>query len=205
MEFHHVKEEVDDSFWEKLCDRDPEEVSRNGQVEYVRSKGEGFYKIPLWGKEYLIFPHKKMVISTYRIDSEIKMILLQYLLCAKDEPLSGKLVSEKDLRGGESFFRGNHAINTEGLKKRFGYDAKGFVDLGNNFSSKIENYGDASFTIKALPRIPITYVLWLGDSELPPFVKVLFDSSIERHLDLHVISHLVNQTTRTLLESVGER
>jgi hypothetical protein len=66
----------------------------------------------------------------------------------------------------------------------------------------VEEYGDASFTLHALPRIPITFILWEGDDEFPPLIRTLFDPTIPGYLpleDIVVISKLAS--TRILKEA----
>ncbi len=53
-----------------------------------------------------------------------------------------------------------------------------------------EPFGDASFTIHALPMVPLTFILWEGDQEFPPSVKVLFDPTIDTYLPLEDVTVL---------------
>ncbi|MEE8315119.1 MAG: DUF3786 domain-containing protein, partial [Syntrophobacteria bacterium] len=50
-----------------------------------------------------------------------------------------------------------------------------------------------------LPKIPLGYILWLGDEEFPARVVVTFDGSVEQQLPLDVIWALVNQVGGALL------
>jgi hypothetical protein len=53
-----------------------------------------------------------------------------------------------------------------------------------------------------LPRVPITFILWEGDDEFPPSIKILFDPSITGYLpleDISVISKLAS--TRIVKEA----
>ncbi len=81
------------------------------------------------------------------------------------------------------------------LVKAFGFDKHVFLETGLSMGGVLENYGDASFTLFAFPRIPITFILWEGDEEFPPSVKMLFDPSITGYLpleDIAVISKLAS-------------
>jgi len=44
--------------------------------------------------------------------------------------------------------------------------------------------------LKALPRVPLTVTLWLGDEELPPEGNIIFDSSITGYLPTEDITVL---------------
>ena len=70
---------------------------------------------------------------------------------------------------------------------------------------KEEEYGNASFTLSAFPRLPITFILWEGEEEFPPSIKVLFDQSIHTYLpleDIVVVSKMA--ATRILKEARKE-
>jgi hypothetical protein len=45
-----------------------------------------------------------------------------------------------------------------------------------------EKYGSASVTIRVLPMVPVTFVLWEGDDELEASGNILFDASVENFL-----------------------
>jgi len=50
-----------------------------------------------------------------------------------------------------------------------------------------------SFTVNALPYIPLTFVLWQGDGEVPPSGNILFDETAAKWLcaeDLVVLAGL---------------
>jgi hypothetical protein len=55
-------------------------------------------------------------------------------------------------------------------------------------------------TFFPFPGIPVTYVLWVEDSEFPASVSVMFDSSIERWLKLDMIFLLVETLTQRIME-----
>jgi hypothetical protein len=59
--------------------------------------------------------------------------------------------------------------------------------------------GDAAFTITALPRLPLTFVLWCADDEFPASIKVLFDKTAEKHVTLGVLLGLVNLAARKMV------
>jgi len=58
--------------------------------------------------------------------------------------------------------------------------------------------GDKGFALEVFPRVPLAYILWKGDEEFPPRIRVLFDSTIESHLPLDIIWCMVAETSRRL-------
>jgi len=51
----------------------------------------------------------------------------------------------------------------------------------------------------ALPRIPMTYVLWKGDEEFPATIQLLFDKSVEGYLSLEDIVVVSEMATSRLI------
>ena len=59
-------------------------------------------------------------------------------------------------------------------------------------------YGDYAFKINALPLIPLTFVMSLGDDEFPLDVRIFYDENIENYLDVERINFLTNLTIARL-------
>ena len=88
---------------------------------------------------------------------------------------------------------------TEPVIQKFGRSAALFRDAGTRLGGTLNTAGDASFTLNAVPRIPLQYILWEGDEEFPPSVQLLFDSSADRYLPLEDIVVLSQVTTGRLI------
>jgi hypothetical protein len=126
--------------------------------------------------------------------------LINYLIDAKNVPLRGRWVSQKDLKGGEMFFRGPHLFPVRSLEHKFGNDGDRFLEAGKKCGGKYVPGGDVSFQVMALPRIPIQVLLWLADEDFPARTTFLFDATIEEHLPLDVIFGLVSELCYRLEE-----
>jgi hypothetical protein len=88
---------------------------------------------------------------------------------------------------------------TEPLIKKFGKSAKEFKEIGIRSGGNPMDVGDASFTLNALPMIPLQYVLWEGDDEFPPSLQLLFDASVDHYLSLEDIVVLGQMSTARLI------
>ena len=75
--------------------------------------------------------------------------------------------------------------------------------MGETLGGKRINYGDAALEFRALPRVPLSCVLWAADEEFPAGVNFLFDPTIESHFPLDVILALVHSVVRRRAESEG--
>ncbi|MGE5310617.1 MAG: DUF3786 domain-containing protein [Nitrospirota bacterium] len=200
--------ELDPRLWEELATRDPDEICVRASVRFGRERG--CYLVPFLNRRYGVFPAERLIErQDSRREEELSfqfyLVLVTYLLRAQSLALSGRMVTGAELRGGSFFFRGHHALFTEPLERRFGRDPEGFLDAGLRLGGAKTDFGDASFRLWPLSRIPLGYVLWSADDEFSARVGVVFDASVVEHLALDVIWALVNEVGRTLLNEAKSR
>ena len=194
-----------DSFhWEKLSKLHPTDVCNRTDAVYNPSK-EGF-ALPVYNLRYLILPKARKILRLERNDRTVEedlhplfhLMVLVYLTDAKDVRPTHTWVSEKDLKGGSTFFRGPHRLDIEAMENTYGRDPDAFLKAGKSLGGSEILLGDKGFALEVLPKVPLAYVLWKGDEEFPPRVGVLFDSTVESHLPLDIIWCMVSETTRRL-------
>jgi len=181
---------LDPVFFSRLAAMDPEDVCRRSLANYDASRR--VYSITALGNEYEVKPEKGTILpmdtaNTDPVSVELGLLILMYLLEAKDIPPAGKWINEYSLKGGAMFFRGPHAFRTEEIAKRFGRDVEGFKKACRLLGGKPEQMGDAAFRFQILPRIQAVVVLWYADDEFDASAKLLMDPTIEEHLPLDVI------------------
>ncbi len=186
-------------YWQDLMALDPHEVCRRALVTFQSGKG---FQVPFLNRPYICHVETARI---FREDTPERpssfqecLVILNYLIKAQDRPLEGKKINEKGLPGGETFFRGPHALLKEPLEKKFGKDPNGFLLAGLGLGGRETEIGNASFELLVLPRVPVEYILYVEDEEFPSQVLIHFDSSISRHLPLDVIWALINITSRRL-------
>jgi hypothetical protein len=131
----------------------------------------------------------------------MNILLLHYLTMSRDIPLSGELISFKGVPNNVSYLKAfvDRAVNP--ISKVFSTNPKGFKKAFLRLDGKEVGYGDIAFTINVLPRIPLTYVLWLSDEELNGSANILFDSSVSSHLPTEDITGLGEITTSHIIHS----
>lgn len=131
-----------------------------------------------------------------------KIIILHYINTANGFSPGVDKISYGDIPGLAGYLPVFEQRVARPLIAAFGFDKYVFLETGVSMGGIKEDYGDASFTLHALPRIPITFILWEGDAEFTPSLKVLFDPSITGYLpleDITVISKLAS--TRIIKEA----
>jgi hypothetical protein len=127
-------------------------------------------------------------------------MVLCYLTEAKETKPTHTWVSEKDLKGGSTFFRGPHSLQVGELEDFYGKNPDAFLKAGRKLGGSEILYGDKGFALEVFPKVPLAYILWKGDEEFPPKIGLLFDSTIEFHLPLDIIWCMVAETSRRLTE-----
>jgi hypothetical protein len=128
------------------------------------------------------------------------LMVLCYLTEAKETKPTHTWVSEKDLKGGSTFFRGPHSLQVGELEDFYGKNPDAFLKAGRKLGGSEILYGDKGFALEVFPKVPLAYILWKGDEEFPPKIGLLFDSTIEFHLPLDIIWCMVAETSRRLTE-----
>ena len=196
--------EIDSTLWRELVSLSVDEVCGRAAVRY--DKDSGFYQIPFLHQVYRCYPEQRLIEcldhdAPEELSFQFYLVLLTYLLRTRPIGLSGRTVTGTEIKGGDFFFRGPHALFIRPLEKRFGHEAQHFLNVGLRLGGTETEFGDSSFRLWPLPKIPLGYILWQEDEEFPARAVVTFDSSVEAHLPLDVIWALVNEVGRRLIKN----
>lgn len=119
-----------------------------------------------------------------------KILILHYLIRAKGTPISHKLITYKELPEGVSYFPTFFKRAVKPIVDNFGTEPHLLADAAAKLGGQKVNYGDTAVAIDAFSKVPITFVLWRGDEELPPEGNILFDSTISDYLHVEDINML---------------
>lgn len=150
----------------------------------------GTYSLTTWGVEYSIDPAGQSI-SAVSPDQSLHeyfvIFLVHYLLHDTEIHPSGEWISEKDMTGGPTFFRGPHTIPTEWISERFDNDLDSFKQFCTTYSGEPLDMADAAFCFTLTPNIRVAVLYWTGDEDFPAEAKILYDSSLAEHFALDVI------------------
>ena len=116
-----------------------------------------------------------------------RIIILHYIMSASGIPLTGERIAYGDIPACMHYDPVFEKRVLKPLVRAFGYDKYSFKEAGALIGAREEEFGDASFTLFAFPKVPITFILWEGDEDFPPRAKALFDPSITGYLPLEDI------------------
>lgn len=183
-----------DHLWAEISGKNPAEISRNALVTGIEPGG---YVVHLMGADYLLDPKTKSVtgpLDRMPPDKRVLLGLAYYLNGAGPATLSGNLVPETVLPGGERFFAGTHALKREPILNRFSQAGNEFIEAAKNLGGEILAAGPDSFSfmIKLLPKIVVQVVLWTEDDEFPAQVNFAFDDSVSSHITLGALAGLIS-------------
>lgn len=184
-----MTELVDNIFFTQLDEQDPADVCRRAMCSY--DEAAGTYAATVWGIPYVVNPQKKEITCVSPdhepLHSYFDLFLVHYLLGTREIQPAGQWISEKDIAGGATFFRGPHEIPAHRIASRFDRDIIGFKIRCEQYGGTGQDLADAAFEFLITPRIPVAVLYWQGDDEFPTEAKLLFDKTIARHLASDII------------------
>jgi len=193
-----------EGLWEQLVKLDCADTARRAKCEYQSE--EKRYFIQFLNTEHIVDLSDKKIYSG-RGASALKpatfleeLCLLAYLINAKDVPLTNELVKAEALPAGQFFFRGLHALPTKKLEEVFGTNPDLLLKISERFEAQKRQFGDASITLKVLPRLPVTIIIWCKCEEFQARASILFDQSAASMLPLDALLAAVNLAVNALIE-----
>lgn len=183
-----MSEIINPGHFQELSKLHPEEVCKRAGCSY--DKDDACYSLMVWGSEYKIFPGQATIKCVDHQDSLkhlISLFALHYLLtCAETIP-SGNWISEKDMPGGVTFFRGPHEIPTHLITEKADNSVARFKSLCESLGGTPLEMADAAYTFHITERIPVAVLYWEGDEDFPAEAKLLYDRTLTDHFALDII------------------
>ena len=121
---------------------------------------------------------------------------------AKPTPETGRLISFKQLTGGEAYFKAftEHAIQP--LVTTFSPEPQILVKAAKLLGGTPQSYGDYSVKIFSLPQVPLTIILWTKSAEFSASANILFDSNANSCLTTEELAGLSGLTLTRLKNAI---
>ncbi|MBN1160746.1 MAG: DUF3786 domain-containing protein [Dehalococcoidales bacterium] len=135
-----------------------------------------------------------------------KILVLHYFLRASGRPLTGNLITYKELQEGINYYPTFFKRAIEPIVNNFKDSPQKLLETAAVLGGAKSDYGDTAVTIKALPYVPLTIVLWQEDKEFPPDGNIMFDSIITDYLpteDITIICEIIAWRLVRLLKTGG--
>lgn len=180
---------LDKMNFEELDKLNPDELCARALCSYDSNLKE--YTISVWDEQFVVSTLLNRISRVSGSNPEphkfMYVFILNYLLQVKDLEPTGEWISEKDLVGGPTFFRGPHEIPTQYIANRFQGDIETFRQTCRMLGGSDLDMADAAFTFAITPRVPVGVLFWAQDDEFPAEVKIIYDRTIGDHFALDVI------------------
>lgn len=109
-----------------------------------------------------------------------RILILHYILCDVPVTFMDRLISFRELDGGQFYWPAFRGRSVSPLEKRFGNNLEGLRDNLSRLDWEHVNIGDLGARIHALGNLYCTLIYRLGDEELPSAADLLFDAAIKR-------------------------
>ena len=183
---------VDKMYFQELAEQNPQEICRRTSCKY--DAVNRCYTITVWGDEYAIYPHAFKISRSNRSSKRphdlFCFFIVYYLLRAKEIQTAGQWISEKDIPGGATFFRGPHAIPTHLISCQYENNIDEFNRRCEQLHGVALEMADAAYRFEITPHIPVVVLYWAGDEAFPAEAKILYDKTISGFLPPDVIFSL---------------
>lgn len=184
---------------------DPQAVALRADVLYHKSDGgRGDFTMRFFDRRYQVaYPDGVVTEADSGKEAPIfvQILLLHYLTTADGTPLRGQWVTFRHLPNGLMYERAFRARSLDPLAAKFGRDPDRFAAAAQSIGGEPARLGDASFLFRALPRVPLLCVLWLGDEEMPAEASILFDASAGSYLPTEDLAALGGTLSGRLLRA----
>lgn len=185
---------------------DVEQQCRRCDARFLKSKNT--ISLDYLNRAYLIkYPEAEVTFqdTDEHVTLVDKILLLHYFTQAKGTPLSGPLISFKELPEGTGYFPTFYNRAIKPLVIHFGNEPERLLEMAKSVGGRKADFGDASVTINALSMVPLTLVLWKGDDEFSPEGSIMFDRTITDYLPTEDIIILCQNTSWRLVKLLRAR
>jgi hypothetical protein len=193
---------------QKLANSNIPEQCRKAGAELRLVGGKKVIILEYLGSSYHVsFPDidVSLVDNQQPVSLKDKLLILHYLIRAEGSPITGTLITYKEIPDGANYFPTFYKRAIKPLVDNFNKEPHRLLDAAEKFGAHKTDYGDMAVTINAFSQVPITLVLWHGDDEFAPEGNILFDSNISNYLSTEDITVLCETIAWRLVRILGER
>jgi hypothetical protein len=131
-----------------------------------------------------------------------KILILHYFTKAAGTPLTGRLITYKELQEGINYYPTFFKRAIQPVLNSFKDEPEKLPETAAVLGGRKTDYGDIAVTIEGFPKVPLTIVLWRGDKEFPPEGNILFDSTIADYLPTEDITILCEKIAWKLVKNL---
>ncbi len=181
---------------DRMSESDVPEICRKSGTEYTGTANVRTITVNYLGEDCrLVLPGCGISAagSNEALPPRERLLVLHYLLTAKGSPLTNRQITIKEIPDGLTYYPTFVKRALKPLTDNFGNDPAKLPQTAGKIGGRQTAFGDAAATVRAFPRVPLTFVIWKGDDEFPASASILFDASITDYLpveDIIVLSEI---------------
>ena len=194
-----------EQLWQRLSEATPEQTCDRTGMDYDPERG--WFILPVLDWTLAVEPAATQIVAIDRESCQLQdpphfalqVAAAAYLLAVDDQAPSLEWISPLELPAGDVFFRGPHAVPTEGLEQTFGDSVERFRRAAEALGGAPLNYADAAYRFAVFPRFPVAVLLWAADDEFPARVRFLVDAGMARQFPLDALLGMMGLTADRLI------
>jgi len=137
------------------------------------------------------------------VEFEVVQVLLSHYSKAEPVEIAGKLVRFADLPGGHAYERAFLQRAVQPIAEAFGDEPEKLFECAKRLNGFALSYGDSSVEVPALPRIPLTIILW-RKNEFPASATILYDETASSYLPTEDLAVLGELTASRLQQALNK-
>lgn len=161
---------------------------------------EGALSIRCLGRDYLMAP-EGTITTDGPLAPWMQILLLHYVRTQGSAGISGRWVSFTDLKAAlmkaKSFARDCEEPLREHFDREPEHAERALERLGG--TRQPETPAPVAWVVFALPRVPVLILYWPEDEEFPSKLKVLFDATADRYLDVESLTFLIEGLVKNIV------
>jgi hypothetical protein len=129
------------------------------------------------------------------------LITINYLARGDGRPLTGRLISYRELDGGQVFFPNLKEKTIDRLGAVLGQKKPAeILRIFSLYKGQPVDGCDLGALFHLFPRFPVTIKLWLADEEFPPSANILFDAAAGGYLHTEDIAAAASIVANCLMQ-----
>jgi|GEM_PF-772939 len=186
---------------EELKNMDPDFILQRTGLTY--DQDQQLFYLPVFNNSYQIsYPTGEISLlnSSSKPPVGLQIVMLHFLLQGNNFPLRDKYISFQEIPDAGPYSGPFKRQAIQPLVKKFGRNPELLTRAARKLKASFLEKSDLGFTLEALPAVPLTYLVWFGDSELEGGVSLVFDYSIITKLHTEDISFLGEYAAELLLK-----
>jgi len=192
--YEHAYEMAYKLAFEQLARLDIEQQCHRSGARHQATGPKKTITLEYLGQPCQIVLPDSAVLGEEKIALREKILILHYFIRARGTPLTGRIITYKELPEGV-YFPTFHKRAVKPLLDHFGPHPERIITAAERLGGIKADYGDAAVTINAFRYVPVTLVLWRGDGEFAPEGNILFDSTIPDYLateDITILAETIS-------------